>query len=82
MLRQTLQFAFGSWRPVDAGHFGGWEPPPNPVIAASVGLAISTCIAIRLILDVSKSGNLAGIWVAGRDVFGAVALLASQIRGA
>ncbi len=61
--------------------FGGWKPPSDETLAAALGLAITTSVAIRLALEVPRNGDIIGAFNACRHVQTAATLLISHFRG-
>ena len=61
--------------------FGGWRPPSNETLSATLGLAITVSVAIRLAIEVPRNADIIGAFNACRYVQTAATLLVSHFRG-
>jgi hypothetical protein len=58
---------------------GDSQPPSNQKFSAALGLAITACVAIRMAMEVPRSGDVASAFIAGRHVLIAAVHFASVI---
>jgi hypothetical protein len=59
---------------------GSFRPPSNQVFSVALGLAISACVAMRMVIDAPKSGNLSGALTAAKDLLAAAMLLTAHLK--
>jgi hypothetical protein len=59
---------------------GSFRPPSNQVFSAAFGLAICACIAMQMVIDAPRSGNLGGALIAAKDVVAAAMLFTLRLK--